>query len=213
MSPPPPPPPPPSDRSAELAGLLSRVALGDRAAFAALYRATSAHLFAVVLRIETDRAHAEDLLQDIYVNIWRGAAGFDAARAQPLAWLTSIARHRTIDSLRRGRTQVATVSTAVAAPDGEDELDLLAAVPGDDPGPLDLLMRAAEAHDVQHCVGSLSAEQQQCVALAYYRGLSHAEVADHLSQPLGTVKSWLRRALQALKACLAASPPPTAGRG
>ena len=79
--------------------------LGDRAAFARLYERTSAHLFAVVLRIQRDRAQAEDLLQEVYVNVWRAAAGFDAAQSQPLTWLTSIARNRAIDSLRRAQAQ------------------------------------------------------------------------------------------------------------
>ncbi len=85
--------------------LLARAGLGDRAAFARLYERTSSHLFAVVLRINRDRAQAEDMLQEVYVNVWRAAAGFDAAQSQPLTWLTSIARNRAIDSLRRAQTQ------------------------------------------------------------------------------------------------------------
>ncbi len=199
-----------SDRSAELAGWLARTALGDRAAFAALYRATSAHLFGVVLRINPDRSQAEELLQDIYVNIWRAAGGYDAARAQPMTWLVSIARHRAIDSLRRARADVKTVSRTLPGADGEDEGDLLEALPSDAAGPLQLLEQAAEARDLVRCMRQLSAEQQQCVALAYYQGLSHAEVADHLAQPLGTVKSWVRRALAALKQCLARAARPMA---
>lgn len=196
----------PPDRSGtppELAALLARTGLGDRAAFAALYRATSAHLLGVVLRINPDRGQAEDVLQETFVNVWRGAGGFDAARAQPLTWLTSIARNGAIDSLRRAKTRVRTVSSHVAAADGGDDVDLADRVASDDAGPLELLQQAAEKRDVVHCVGRLSSEQQQCVALAYYQGLSHSEVADHLAQPLGTVKSWLRRALLALKDCLA----------
>ena len=89
-----------SDRSHELSRLLARAGLGDRAAFATLYERTSSHLFAVVLRINRDRAQAEDILQEVYVNVWRAASGFDAAQSQPLTWLTSIARNRAIDSLR-----------------------------------------------------------------------------------------------------------------
>ena len=191
-----------SDRSQALADALSRVALGDRAAFATLYQATSAHLFAVVLRIQRDKALAEDILQDVYVNIWRAARGFDAARAQPMTWLASIARNRAIDTLRRVKSEVATVSTHVPGDDGDSDADLLAAMPSGDAGPLELLLQAAAAREVTHCVGELSVEQQQCVALAFYQGLSHSEVAQHLSQPLGTVKSWVRRALIALKECL-----------
>jgi RNA polymerase sigma-70 factor (ECF subfamily) len=191
-----------SDRSTALAEVLSRVALGERAAFGTLYRATSAHLFGVILRINPDRAQAEDILQEIYVSIWHAAHGFDPLRSQPMTWLTSIARHRAIDSLRRRKSEVPTVSSHVPADDGEEEVDRLAAIPGGGSGPLELLQQAADARAVTQCLQRLSAEQQQCVALAYYQGLSHAEVAEHLAQPLGSVKSWLRRALLALKDCL-----------
>ncbi len=194
--------------------MLSLVALGDRAAFAALYRCTSAHLFGVILRINSNRAQAEDLLQDVFVNVWRAASGFDAARAQAMTWLTSIARNRAIDSLRRRRTEVSTVSTHAAGAEDDEDVDLLALIPTDEHGPLGLLQQAVQAHQVSRCVDQLSAQQQQCVALAYYQGLSHAEVAVHLVQPLGTVKSWLRRALQSLKDCLGAAgaaPDPQGG--
>ena len=191
-----------TERSQTLAAALSRVALGDRAAFSQLYQLSSAQMFGVILRINSDRAQAEDILQECFVNIWRAAQGFDPARAQPTTWLTSIARNRAIDSLRRRKAEVATVSSHARDDDDSEDRDLLAALPSSDAGPLELLQQAAQAQDLTHCIGRLSAEQQQCVALAYYQGLSHAEVAQHLVQPLGTVKSWVRRALMALKDCL-----------
>lgn len=187
---------------ADLAALLGRVGLGDRVAFATLYQATSAHLLGVILRINRDRGQAEDVLQEIYVNVWRSAGGYDAARAQPMTWLTSIARNGAIDSLRRAQARVKTVSSHVGSAEDGDAADLVDQVASDDAGPLQLLQQAADRRAVTHCIDRLSAEQQQCVALAYYQGLSHSEVADQLAQPLGTVKSWLRRALLALKDCL-----------
>jgi len=190
------------ERSQELAQLLARSGLGDRAAFARLYERTAGHLLAVVLRIQRDRALAEDLLQEVYVKVWKSAAGFDSARAQPLTWLTSIARNRAIDSLRRQSTQPQLDSASAPDPDGDDGPDRVASAPDDGPGPLDLLQRASQARQLDHCLQHLPPTQRQSVALAFFDGLSHAEVAAHLREPLGTVKSWVRRALQTLRSCL-----------
>jgi RNA polymerase sigma-70 factor (ECF subfamily) len=117
-----------------------------------------------------------------------------------MTWLTSIARNRAIDSLRRRKAEVSTVSAHLV--DDDDDTNLVDTIASDDSSPMELMEQAAQARAVTHCIGALSAEQQQCVALAYYQGLSHSEVALHLQQPLGTVKSWVRRALMALKDCL-----------
>lgn len=192
-----------SERSLELSRLLGRAGLGDRAAFATLYERTSPHLFAVVLRINRDREQAEDILQEVYVNVWRSASSFDAAQSQPLTWLTRIARNRAIDSLRRSRTQPRIQSPAKLAGGADAEEDSVYDTVADSaPGPLDLLDRAAEARSLQACMDQLSALQRQSVALAFFHGLSHVEIAEQLRQPLGTVKSWVRRALQSLKSCL-----------
>ena len=189
-----------SARSHELAQLMSRSALGDRAAFARLYDLTSPHLFAVVLRIQRDRALAEDLLQEVYINVWRSLGSFDAAQSQPMTWLTSVARNRAIDSLRRGQTQPAMLS--VHRDDDDDGPDLDQQVADEGPGPLDLLAQAGDARRLDLCMKGLTSPQRQSVALAFFDGLSHAEVAEHLQQPLGTVKSWVRRALLSLRECL-----------
>ena len=191
----------PDSPSQPLAEVLARVALGDRAAFATLYQRTASHLMGVVLRIQPDRALAEDLLQEIYVKVWHAAGSFDARLAQPLTWLTSIARHRAIDSLRRARSEPGWVTHRAGAGDDEHD-DLLDELASPAAGPLALLEQALAARAVGDCLERLQGEQQQSLALAFYQGLSHAEVAEQLRQPLGTVKSWVRRGLQALKRCL-----------
>ncbi len=191
----------PTPRQQALAELLSRVALGDQAAFERLYRETSPHLLGVVLRIQTDRALAEDVLQEVYVNVWRSAQGFNPAVSQPTTWLGSIARNRAIDSLRRGQAAPQTVSSRSGGPEEEDT-DMLDDIASEAPGPLDLLAQASTAKALSTCMDTLSGDQRHSLALAYYQGLSHSEVADQLGQPLGTVKSWVRRGLQGLKNCL-----------
>ena len=192
-----------TERSLDLARLLGRASLGDRAAFATLYERTSSHLFAVVLRINRDRAQAEDILQEVYINVWRAAKTFDAAQSQPLTWLTSIARNRAIDSLRRvqARPQIQTYGASDSAGDAEDD-SVYDTVADGAPGPLELLSQAADARALAACMEHLNALQRQSLALAFFHGLSHAEVAEQMRQPLGTVKSWVRRALMTLKSCL-----------
>ena len=188
------------EKSRELAQLLAHAGLGDRQAFARLYDRTSGHLLAVVLRIQRDRAMAEDLLQEVYVSVWKAASGFDAARSQPLTWLTHIARNRAIDSLRRAQAQPRTESTTRA--DDDDRPDAAEALADAAPGPLDLLGLASQKRQLSACMERLTPPQRQSVALAFFDGLSHAEVAAQLREPLGTVKSWVRRALTTLKGCL-----------
>ncbi len=190
-----------SQRSRDLAQLLSRSALGDRQAFKQLYELTSGHLFAVLLRIQRDRAIAEDLLQEVYVSAWKAAGHFDAHQAQPLTWLTHIARNKAIDSLRRAQAQPR-LESVHAADEDDERPDLDQRMADEGPGPAELLERASDARQLSHCMQGLSAQQRQSVALAFFDGLSHAEVAEQLREPLGTVKSWVRRALMSLKTCL-----------
>jgi RNA polymerase sigma-70 factor, ECF subfamily len=183
-----------ADRSAVLAGLLARTALADQEAFAELYRKTSAQLYAIALRIVRDRATAEEILQEAYVSIWHHAGGYDAARSQPQTWLATIVRNRCLDQLRRHEVD----TVAMPRDEAGDEIDL----PADGPTPMDLLLAGAAAQSVRECVDGLEGAQKQAIALAFYHGLTHAELAHHLRQPLGTVKSWIRRGLERLKRCL-----------
>jgi len=183
------------ERNAQLMDLLARTALADQRAFAELYNLTSAHLYAVALRILRQSASAEEVLQESFVNIWHHAGSYVATRSQPLTWLTSIVRNRCLDQLRRREVDTVTI-------DDEDEGMTL---PDNGPTPLEMLVSGADARAVKACVEALESGQKQAVALAFYRGLSHAELAAHLHEPLGTVKSWVRRGLERLKACLDAA--------
>jgi RNA polymerase sigma-70 factor, ECF subfamily len=172
-----------------LGELLARSALGDRAAFARLYQATSAKLYGVALRILRREDWAEEVLQECYVNVWRHAPEYNASRAAPMTWMTSIVRNRCLDWLRRPNPE--------PLAEGAEE-----ALESDGPGPLDELERARESGAIARCLRALEAKQRQAIALAFYDGLSHAELAQHLREPLGTVKTWVRRGLTKLRSCL-----------
>ncbi|MCY4743504.1 sigma-70 family RNA polymerase sigma factor [Pelomonas sp. UHG3] len=183
---------------------MARTALGDRAAFEALYKASSGTLLAVIVRLVGDRGHAEEILQEVYVTVWRSAGSYSPALGRPMTWLMSIARNRAIDGLRRRSREPDTISrySARSDGDGDGDDDLLAQLPDTAAGPLALLEQASEQHTLEHCLEGLVERQRASLAMAYYDGLSHAEVAGRMAQPLGTVKSWIRRGLQSLRDCL-----------
>jgi RNA polymerase sigma-70 factor (ECF subfamily) len=179
-----------SDPAAELAGLLSRTALGDRAAFARLYEATKSKLFGVSLRIVRDRPLAEEALQDSFVNIWNHASDYAQAKSAPTTWMTAIVRNRSLDIVRRSREE----------PDVDDALS--ANLVDESAAPAREAEQRAEAHTLADCLEKLEAEQRQTIALAFYHGLTHSELAAHLRRPLGTVKTHVRRGLAKLRECL-----------
>ncbi len=184
----------PGERSARLAALLARVALADQRAFEALYGQTSAHLHGVALRIVRDPAAAEEILQEAYISVWHHAGTYDAAKSQPITWLTSIVRNRCLDQLRRRDLDTVTLTTDDDAPAFD--------IADEGPTPPELLLEGAEASSVRACVETLEPAARQAIALAFFQGLSHAELAAHLRQPLGTIKSWVRRGLVRLRQCL-----------
>jgi RNA polymerase sigma-70 factor (ECF subfamily) len=183
------------ERNARLMELLARTAMSDQRAFAELYRLSAPHLYAVALRILREAAAAEEVLQESFVNVWHHAGSYVAAKSQPMTWLTSIVRNRCLDQLRRREVETVTM-------DDEDESARIAA---DGPAALEMLLAGADARALRSCVEALDPGPKQAIALAFYQGLSHSELARHLRQPLGTVKSWVRRALERLRDCLDAS--------
>ena len=178
----------------DLAPLVARVALGDRAAFRQLYDATAPSLLGVALRIVRERSRAEDVLQDAFVNVWHRAGSYREAAGAPLSWLTAIVRNRALDALRsESRHPVDSLT---------DDEDGMADIEDDRPDPLGLLTQAADALAIRACLETIDGSQRQCLALAYYHGLSHSEMASHLGSPIGSVKVWLRRGLEKIRRCL-----------
>lgn len=175
---------------ADLQPLMTRIAAGDRAALRQLYQATSAKLFGVALRILSDREEAEDVLQEVYVTVWRRADRYDAAKAGVMTWVATIARNRAIDRLRaRGPMAYA-----------EPVEDLQIADGG--PGAEALLEAAGDAARLQGCLGELDGRTQAVIRTAFFEGVTYEALAHRMSEPLGTVKSWIRRGLAKLKGCL-----------
>lgn len=181
-----------------LENLLEACARRDQGAFARLYETTSSKLFGVAVRILRREDWAEEVLQDCYVSIWNNAGSYTPALSAPMTWMTSIVRNRCLDWLRRPRLEV------VLERDGEDGEDPLLAIASDEPGPLEALAQSADAKALAECLKRLDAKQRQAIMLAFFQGLSHSELAGHMRQPLGTVKTWVRRGLERLKGCLGA---------
>ena len=175
----------------EVAGLLAACARQDRQAFQRLYERTAPQLLACLIRILRSRALAEDALQDVFVQVWGRAGQYESGRGSAWAWLIAIARYRAIDLQRRERRLAAEPYADVDEIPGEDEpQDALAA----------LGQRASKA--LTNCLEALQPRQRECIVLAYQGGLTHSEVAGQIGEPLGSVKSWIRRGLTALKRCL-----------
>lgn len=181
----------PDDPQARLAALLARTAMGDRQAFARLYEETRAKLFAVSLRIVREAALAEEVLQDSFVNIWNHAADYAQAKSAPLTWMAAIVRNRSLDVVRRTRE----------TPDVDDAL--ASQLVDESARTLDSAVARDEARALHRCLEELEPDQRQTIALAFFHGLSHSELADHLRRPLGTVKTHVRRGLTRLRECLA----------
>jgi RNA polymerase sigma-70 factor, ECF subfamily len=175
----------------ELTRLLSRVAARDAAAFAALYKQTSAKLHGIVARILTRGDVAADVLQEAYVRIWEKAGEFDPLKGSPLAWMATIARNRALDEVRRVRP-----GSLEDQPEGfepaAEEIDPLAA-----------RERSEGLTALVNCLKALDEEKRAIVLLAYYRGASREALAKRFGRPVPTIKTWLRRSLAQLRDCLA----------
>jgi RNA polymerase sigma-70 factor, ECF subfamily len=171
--------------------LLAQVALGNRAAFEALYRATSDRLFGICLRVLRERGEAEETLQEVFTAVWRKAVQFDASRAAALSWLGMLARNKAIDRLRM-----------LPARGGLTPLDLAEELA--DPGatPSQLAEAVTEQERLARCLEELEPRRRTLIREAYFGGLTYEDLAARMQTPLGSIKSWIRRGLMQLRNCL-----------
>ncbi|MBL8575495.1 MAG: sigma-70 family RNA polymerase sigma factor [Hyphomicrobiaceae bacterium] len=179
-----------ADALPTLEQLLALCAGGDKRAFGEFYQRTSTKLFGVALGIAKDRGIAEDILQQGYVRIWKYASSFDPTSASPIAWAAAIVRNVALDELRKaGRIRPVSWTDAEG-----DPLDRIAD-PVEAPAPWQL-------QALRRCLESLEPMQRNCVLLAYYEGYSREDLSERFDRPVGTIKTWLHRGLNSLKACL-----------
>ena len=176
-------------RDQDWAALIGRVAEGDQSALTTLYDATSRLVFGLILRVVVDRSTAEEVLLDVYTQVWRQASTYDIKRGAPLAWLMTIARTRSIDRLRSGKHEH----------QNRESLDAIGEITSSTASPEADSVTAERRQRVRAALDTLSAEQREVIELAYYAGLSHSEIALKLGQPLGTVKTRTRLGMMKLR--------------
>jgi RNA polymerase sigma-70 factor (ECF subfamily) len=187
------------DESEQLRRLLAAVALGDRGAFRTLYDATSARLYGCALRVLRQEALAEEALQDAFVAIWHAASSYQPHLAAPATWMTTVVRNKALDVRRRMRSGA---EADGALFDADLRIDPLAALADPAAGPQERMQSSRDAQALALCLESLASRQRQAICMAYLHDLSHGDVAAQLETPIGTVKTWIRRGLERLRACL-----------
>lgn len=182
---------PSTDDGDRAAALLIDVASGSRAAFDALYRETSAKLFGICVHFLQDRAEAEDVLQEIYANVWRKATQFDASRASAGAWLMMIARNKSIDRLRisSGLRRNRPIEDAADTADSG-------------PSPLEYTEVSSDRARLDACMDKLDDRRRELIRTAFFEGVTYEALAERNGSPLSTMKTWIRRGLIQLRECL-----------
>ncbi|MCC7275570.1 MAG: sigma-70 family RNA polymerase sigma factor [Alphaproteobacteria bacterium] len=181
------------ERSApgDLAAALRRCAGGDRAALQAIYDAEAPRMLGVALRLLHRRALAEEVVHEAFLRIWQRAGSYQPSRGDARGWIYAILRNLALNMLRsEGRVDLV---------DDFGPMELAS----EEEGPESIVMRLSEGSRLRRCLEGLDAVRRQAVVLAYVQGLTHGELAGRLGVPLGTVKSWIRRSLLALRECMA----------
>ena len=175
--------------------LIDRVADRDAVALQRLYERTAARLHGLALRVVRNPELAEDVLQEAFLKIWRSAPTYRASLSPPLAWMGLILRSCALDVLRRQKTGGAGKT---------QELDALMedTLPSAELGPEQLTQASEQAWLLHQCLQQLAPPQREAMVLAYMRDMSHSQLAERLAQPLGTIKTWMRRSLDKLRTCM-----------
>jgi RNA polymerase sigma-70 factor (ECF subfamily) len=171
--------------------LLAQVALGNRAAFESLYHGTCDRLFGICVRVLNERAEAEEALQEVFTSVWRKAAQFDASKASAMAWLGMMARNKSIDRLR-----------ALPLRNKLSPLELAADIADPGASPLAQTEALAEGDRLSDCLEQLEPRRRSLIREAFFGGFTYEELAARAQAPLGSIKSWIRRGLLQLRACL-----------
>lgn len=188
--------------AAELSALIQRVAAGNHPALGELYDLTVGRLYALAQTVLRNAADAEEVVCEVYTQVWQTAAHYDSRRGGVMGWLLTICRSRAIDRSRRNRTRLE-VSSAFEATDAQRD--------GAAPNPEDLLTLLQQGTSVYRALEQLTPIRRELISLAFFRGLSHEEIAIESKLPIGTVKSHIRRALATLRAELDKGHPDRAG--
>jgi RNA polymerase sigma factor (sigma-70 family) len=179
-----------------LIALLDRIAERDEAALRELYDITSRKLYGLALRMVGRVDLAEDVLQECYLNVWRIASDYRSSLSPPLGWMSVIVRSRSLDMLRRLSSQMDGKVQSI----DDDESQQIAS---SEVGLLDAAMAGEQAGALNNCLSKIEAKQRDVIVWAYFRDMSHSELASQFDLPIGTIKTWIRRGLAQLKSCMA----------
>jgi len=186
-------PDPSLDLEAEIE-LLRRIGAGDLRSFEELYRRFSGMLFATIFRILNQQEAAEDVLQEVFLQIWEKAPLYDPVRGKPLTWIVTLARNKAIDRLRSTQRSHRLQS--------EVEREAQAFDPAEERNSADALEAVEQGKLVREAVRKLSKDQREAISLAFFSGLTQTEIAERLGEPLGTVKARIRRGMMRLREVL-----------
>ncbi len=176
-----------TEQERSLSNLILRVSRGDEKSLEELYDKTSSIVFGLILKILSDRQEAEEVLGDIYMQIWERSSTYDPSLSKPVSWILMITRSRSIDKVRAGSKRRSL----------SDPLDNAVADSGDDPEKNSIIDEKRKI--IRNALSELDDNQKKAIELAYYFGMSQSEIAEELNKPLGTVKSWIRFGMRRLR--------------